>query len=521
MYLIDFILNHYNRNKRKRIVSLVCKLGGMYMFKISEIINSSDYSLILISILKNTKVYSLIDEEYSKNKIIYDEKILEKEIFKNKDMEIVPESMINYAIKFTGIVLSSNGERFLDKVLQEGWPQLYSYIRNCNKVIYEDIAKIEGCEPKCFNKYVFYIVLVLCIIFDKRMFYETNEGKVFVNYFHRWRMSIVGESFDLNEFCKTMDDDCIKAIEHINQENILENRLIINKNRNMFFALFGLLESYDISINDEIGEYETLMKLVDDDKELLSVYAVSSKCLLEDILNSDSKKRELTDFIIVARFLQGLIKKYRSLYTKYMDLYENKLNTVNQLNRKITQYKNTNERLISENRQLKDELREIKAKQKQDKEQELIKINRQYESSVQKMAKTIEKHRDEIESLKMIIENLLDENHYASDVQITNDALNGTRGVIIGGSPQWQQYMRKILPHFKFIEAEQLNYDIKILENADKIYFNTAYNSHAMFYKTIKEVRKRKLEMVYVNSNSVTEGIRTIEENLFDCSRAS
>ena len=70
--------------------------------------------------------------------------------------------------------------------------------------------------------------------------------------------------------------------------------------------------------------------------------------------------------------------------------------------------------------------------------------------------------------------------------------------------------MRKIVPHFKFIGVEQLNYDTKILENADKIYFNTAYNSHAMFYKTINAVRKNKIEIVFINSNSITAGFRMV-----------
>jgi hypothetical protein len=39
--------------------------------------------------------------------------------------------------------------------------------------------------------------------------------------------------------------------------------------------------------------------------------------------------------------------------------------------------------------------------------------------------------------------------------QITNDALTGTRGVIIGGTPQWQQHMRKIVPHKNIRKCRQ------------------------------------------------------------------
>jgi len=143
-----------------------------------------------------------------------------------------------------------------------------------------------------------------------------------------------------------------------------------------------------------------------------------------------------------------------------------------------------------------------------EKEKEIINIKKQYDEIIKEKDKLIEENKEEIQLLKMTIENLIDESRYVNEEQITNDALTGTRGVIIGGTPQWQQHMRKIVPHFKFIEVEQLNYDTKILENADKIYFNTAYNSHAMFYKTMNAVRKKQIEIVFINSNSVTAGFK-------------
>ena len=129
------------------------------------------------------------------------------------------------------------------------------------------------------------------------------------------------------------------------------------------------------------------------------------------------------------------------------------------------------------------------------------------------MNEIVEECKGENEFLKTVIESLLDESRYVDEEQITTDALTGIRGIIIGGTPQWQQHMRKVVPHFKFIEAEQLNYDTKILENSDKIYFNTAYNSHALFHKTINVARKNQIKVVFLNSNSVTTGFRMLEQN--------
>ncbi len=90
----------------------------------------------------------------------------------------------------------------------------------------------------------------------------------------------------------------------MNQENILENRLVAEKNKNMVFALYSLLESYNISLNDEIAELSISGKLEENDKELLNIYTVCSQNSFNDILSSDIKKRDIADFIITARFLQ-------------------------------------------------------------------------------------------------------------------------------------------------------------------------------------------------------------------------
>lgn len=281
----------------------------------------------------------------------------------------------------------------------------------------------------------------------------------------------------------------------------------------MVFALYSLLESYNISLNDEIAELSISGKLEENDKELLNIYTVCSQNSFNDILSSDIKKRDIADFIITARFLQGLIKKYKILYKEYMKLYKISLINEIDLNNKIEQQKKTNEKLISENQELKEELRKMKEEQNKHEAQEIIKIKRQYESSIQEMADTIERYKEENEALKTVIEDLLQGNHYANEEQIINDIPKVTKGVIIGGSPQWQQNMKSIAPHYKFIEANELNYDTKILENAERIYFNTAYCSHALFYKTINIVRKKKLDILFINNNSVTAGFKMFGQN--------
>lgn len=483
------------------------------MSMVSEIINSNDYPIIIVSILKNTKIYNLIDKEYSKNKINYDEVILRSKIFKNKKFNIIPESMINYGIKLTGILLSKNGECFFRKMLQEGWPQLYSYISGCNEIIYEDVAKIKEYKVEPFEMYSFYIVILLGVLHNKRISYKTKGGKSFGVEFAKWHFSIADDDIDIHKINKVAEHECTRVLKQLNKGKILKKRFAVDKNKNMFIALTGLLQAYDISFNDELGDYFASMNLNDEDKELLNIYAISSKCLLDKILDNDVKKREMMDFVISARFLQGMIKKYRVLYKAYIELYKNHLIGGINLNNKIEQQERTNEKLVLENQQLKEELAKVKADKGKYEKQELIETKKKYEPIIQDMNEIVEECKGENEFLKTVIESLLDESRYVDEEQITTDALTGIRGIIIGGTPQWQQHMRKVVPHFKFIEAEQLNYDTKILENSDKIYFNTAYNSHALFHKTINVARKNQIKVIFLNSNSVTTGFRMLEQN--------
>ena len=221
----------------------------------------------------------------------------------------------------------------------------------------------------------------------------------------------------------------------------------------------------------------------------------------------------MIDFVISARFLQLMVKKYRVLYKAYIELYKNNLIDGINLSNKIEQQEKINEKLVLKNQQLKEELRKIKADKERYEKQELIEIKRKYESNIQDMSEMVEEYKGENEFLKTIIEDLLKGSLYTNEEQIINDIPKVTKGVIIGGSPQWQQNMKSIVPHYKFIEAHELNYDAKILENADRIYFNTACCSHPLFYKTINIARKKKLDILFINNNSVTAGIKMFAQN--------
>ena len=481
------------------------KERGITMVNTKRLTYFKDYNLLVSTILSNPAIYPTIDEEYNKYKKIYDELLLKKNFCKNKKLSMIPETMTDYAIKLTGIFLSETGNSFLDKLLQIGWQQLYDYIKNCDAIHYEEITQLNDFGLKDINEnYMLYIVKLISDIFNKKIICMKIESRQAIHFFDK-RNELISDFGELVESFKEYDEHLKLCLTEIYNDKKSAKRFICSDNVTKMSALINLLNFYDIS-----GlQIDTMESSNDkDDMELLTVYFLNSENPVQDITKSSEEKTKITDFIIIGRYFQALIRKYKSLYNNYLELYEDNLKSYLQFKKDIDYQIDMNKKIKLENEELKEEIKRLSAEELKKEQAEIISLKKQYEETIDKMSELIDKKEEELKTLKITMESLLDESRYVDEEQIINDALTGTRGVIIGGTPQWQQHMRKIVPHFKFVGTEQLNYDTKILENADKIYFNTAYNSHAMFYKTMNAVRKNKTEIVFINSNSVTAGFK-------------
>lgn len=479
------------------------------MINAKKNVKAKDYGCLLIAILSNKSVYPLIEEEYEKNKKEYDKLILKSDFFEHDKYKIIPEDIKELSAKLTGIFLSKDGNNFLRKILKVGWPRLYDYFKNNDCVVYEYIKQINDYGLDDLSSgYTIFIIKLMADMFNKEIIHLKEESELEIEAYNA-RLSVPLESIKKEKSLKKFDREFRLVVEKINKDRSLKNRIRLDKSGNLCKGLFYLMTYYSIDLWDFGQDYNLEAK----DKELILSYLRASDLQINDILDNAHEKENILDYIIISRIFQTLINKYRALDSEYLKLYKNSIERDLELEKCRTQIyflKEQVEKLERENKQLREKLKIISLDKVREKEKEIIDIKKQYNEIIKEKDQLIEENKEEIKLLKMTIENLIDESRYVNEEQITNDALTGTRGVIIGGTPQWQQHMRKIVPHFKFIGVEQLNYDTKILENADKIYFNTAYNSHAMFYKTINAVRKNKIEIVFINSNSITAGFRMV-----------
>ena len=147
-------------------------------------------------------------------------------------------------------------------------------------------------------------------------------------------------------------------------------------------------------------------------------------------MNNVNEKENMFDYIIFSRMFQVLINKYNALDSTYVRLYKSSIEKDIELEKLATQIyclKEQVEKLERENNQLREKLKIISLDTVREKE--IIDIKKKYNEIIKEKDQLLEENKEEIQLLKMTIENLIDESRYVNEEQITNDALTGTRGV--------------------------------------------------------------------------------------------
>lgn len=79
--------------------------------------------------------------------------------------------------------------------------------------------------------------------------------------------------------------------------------------------------------------------------------------------------------------------------------------------------------------------------------------------------------------------------------------------LIMGGHQVWQNRLKELYPDFKYLDSDNVNYDINITRNADIVFFNTLHCSHTLYYRMKNNINngrdERKNKVVYISSNNL------------------
>lgn len=86
-----------------------------------------------------------------------------------------------------------------------------------------------------------------------------------------------------------------------------------------------------------------------------------------------------------------------------------------------------------------------------------------------------------------------------------SEFIQSKRIVIFGGSPNWRQKLKEILPTVDFIDVDEKNRDISKIQRVDAVFINTAVFAHSFYKKIMKELSQREISLFYLNGQSNIE----------------
>lgn len=167
------------------------------------------------------------------------------------------------------------------------------------------------------------------------------------------------------------------------------------------------------------------------------------------------------------------------------------------------------------------------------KQSELTTLHAEYEHLQYASAKEIAALQAELEEQKQLVEEILQDNELLRQLNarleervdaldtaedeaeerpaLPNSYVQGRlknlNVLIMGGHQVWQNRLKELYPDFKYLDSDNVNYDINITRNADIVFFNTLHCSHTLYYRMKNNINngrdERKNKVVYISSNNL------------------
>ena len=167
------------------------------------------------------------------------------------------------------------------------------------------------------------------------------------------------------------------------------------------------------------------------------------------------------------------------------------------------------------------------------KQSELTTLQAEYEHLQYASAKEIAALQAELEEKKQLVEEILQDNELLRQLNarleervdaldtaeeeaeesavLPNSYVQGRlknlNVLIMGGHQVWQNRLKELYPDFKYLDSDNVNYDINITRNADIVFFNTLHCSHTLYYRMKNNINngrnERKNKVIYISSNNL------------------
>lgn len=439
----------------------------------------------------NKKIYKDIDRLYQKHKYEFYNAAKSHELYTH---QIVTEGNLlqeEYCKKALGIILvMQENKDFEDEffnILGKGWPYAFAFVNSNSEV---DLSKfmirlikksggIDKLSDDEINTNVF-MCFYIAICANKKIV-ENAFYKKFINSISaRW---------------EHYKDECLERIS-INRATD-EDKEKINQIR---FKL-GKIRTYDNLYKD--NDFAELLALIFD-YENISASSIFdgiklSQKEIDELIYLNVIDNESTDnlkHLTYSMYIRLLIKAYKKVKQHYFE------------NNKETMYVEMEglEKALIESQQeilrLKNSLSEVL---------EIHEALSRENSRLKQQLKEAEQNRQELIALREFMFNLDRQEEYTVDDKLDMDFLKTCKAIVVGGHKKWQARMKELLTNFIFIHPDNLNFDIKLLNNVDTVFIYVNYMNHAMYYKVMAAIEDKNIKIVYLNQQNDDIVLRNIQ----------
>lgn len=449
----------------------------------------------------NEKIYKDIDKLYKKNKYEFYRLAKSHSLYNHPMANENSLIQDEYFKKSLGIFLGQEGYgEIIYKIIKKGWRYAYIYVKNHSCIDLEEflmsfVKKNKGLDNINDDYLNSNAIMVLQIADIEEKEVKENEAL----------------SFLLNALKMRWDHYTNKNKLRIDYNSIsAEDKQQVLKLKRLIFKKYGDLKSLTCNIKDkEMAKYSSMVDCMFD-YENISLVSIANDVNftdrdIEELLYlwvlgyGGNEIKNATRFLILAIRIKYFCKSYKKVKEHY---FKNNKETM------FIEVENMQKWLDKSNVEIKQ--KENIIKELEEKIKQLERENKRLQDNIQES----KYNKQELQGLRELMFEMNEEHENISidsnEISIDMEMINNINGLIIGGTDSWQKNMKKLLPGFKFISCNALNFDIRLLDKVDYIFVYVNYLSHALYYKVIQNADNKKIG--YLNISNEKLVLKKIEE---------
>ncbi len=507
------------RNNRKINVSSFSKIISEHLNIEINTIRNYIFANISISLTRSKEMKKDINKMYCEDRLKYYNAALNDTCINYISIKQANIEQEIYSRRIVGVLIEGETDSTLRskiiKVLRKYYPIIYNAVKKHDKKILKNrYMKMDLVTRNKEAKFDAAVYLYFAIYISPEI---VDQGFI---------ISILNdiEDFESKNFINQNIESELKNYKN----RIQEVKLLIKREFGKIYNFKDILRHNNEDVR-KLGEIlEDLFVINGINIESMfeeSQFICIEKIILPYVRKSKNEDSDIILFgIISGIFIQSLINEYK----KARNLYFN--NTEELFSYKLSILEEQMIEAKKENISLKNKLdHSNKEKLMYEKrlKSELSELDNAYKLEIKKkedQIRILENKLNEEKILRLDLEYLKeyefnsDINHEISDSNKKLDKYTISKKIIIiGGDKEWRRRFRIKYPEIRMLNGFNENFDIRILNTADYIFFYTQYMNHSTFHRAMDFIKLNKCKFGYIGKTNIDLVEREIIEKIDTC----